>query len=110
MVATLTHGLRPPHAPRHPGRARNRVAHFAYQSAPGPLLAAIDYLSVPASLVGGMLFWNDLPAGQAIAGAILVVVAGLLTLARGPRDVPETRRRWAAALAGALGRPSSASG
>ena len=57
------------------------LLNTAYQSAPAPLLASIDYLSVPGSLLAGALVWNDSPTAQAFAGAAIVVAAGLSSLA-----------------------------
>lgn len=58
------------------------LLNTAYQSAPAAPLATIDYLAVPASLLAGTALLSDLPAWPALAGALLIVFAGITSAAR----------------------------
>ncbi|MBT6094753.1 MAG: DMT family transporter [Rhodospirillaceae bacterium] len=61
----------------------------ALQLAAGAVVSPLKYLSLVWSAVIGYLVWGDMPGALKVAGAALVVVAGLLILYR------ETRRRAA---------------
>jgi drug/metabolite transporter (DMT)-like permease len=57
------------------------LLNLAYHQASAPLLASIDYMSVPGSLMAGAIVWGDLPAPAAFAGGMIVVAAGILSVA-----------------------------
>ncbi len=59
----------------------------ALQLAAGAVVSPLKYLSLVWSAIIGYLVWGDVPDALKVAGAALVVVAGLLILYR------ETRRR-----------------
>lgn len=59
------------------------LLNLAYQQAPASLLASIDYLAVPGSLVGGFLFWSEIPTWQALAGCSVILGAGIVSVGCG---------------------------
>jgi drug/metabolite transporter (DMT)-like permease len=71
------------------------LAHFAalgqllmttaYGRETAPVVAAASYSSIAFTLVLGLIFWSELPDGLALAGAGIVVAAGLV-LAFGRRN------------------------
>lgn len=62
------------------GGAATILLNVAYQNAPAPMLAGIDFLAVPLSVAAGAAMWDQPIALQAAAGCMLVVAAGLLNL------------------------------
>jgi drug/metabolite transporter (DMT)-like permease len=64
------------------GGAATILLNFAYQNAPPPLLAGIDYLAVPFSVAAGAVTWFEPLSYQTAAGCMVVVAAGLLNLGR----------------------------
>jgi drug/metabolite transporter (DMT)-like permease len=75
------------------------VAHFcmilAYVRAPASDLAPMTYVQIIAATVFGFLVFGDLPDGPTVAGALLIVGAGLYVLVRQTRAM---RPRAPAAL------------
>lgn len=61
--------------------------NLAYQAAPAPVLATIDDLAVPGSLVVGALVWGNIPAPYAICSCLIVVGAGVLAMR--PPTIPD---------------------
>nr|WP_305123146.1 DMT family transporter [Roseomonas sp. GC11] len=64
----------------------NGVAHFlfarAFALAPVSVLAPFEYTTLVWGLLLGLLIWGDFPAGSTLAGAGIVVTAGLYNLHR----------------------------
>lgn len=64
----------------------NGVAHFlfarAFALAPVSVLAPFEYTTLVWGLVLGLLIWGDLPALATLAGAAIVIAAGLYNLYR----------------------------
>jgi drug/metabolite transporter (DMT)-like permease len=77
----------------------NGVAHFlfarAFALAPVAVLAPFEYTTLVWGLVLGLLIWGDLPAVTTLAGAAVVIAAGLYNLYR------ERQRARAARFGGA---------
>lgn len=55
--------------------------HFAlaaaYQNAPASLVSPLEYLYLPAAIVGGYLFFDEVPNAMALAGTVIIIMAGL---------------------------------
>ncbi|MEM9900039.1 MAG: DMT family transporter [Pseudomonadota bacterium] len=58
-------------------------AAIAYQNGPPATVAAFDYSYLVFSLIWGALFFSELPDALSLAGLIIIVAAGLLSLPRG---------------------------
>jgi drug/metabolite transporter (DMT)-like permease len=54
----------------------------ALRYAPVALLAPFEYLQLLWSVLFGWLIWSDLPGSTTLAGAVLIIAAGLYTLYR----------------------------
>jgi len=65
------------------------VAHLAitqaYRIAPPPVLAPFDYTTLVWALLWGWIFWNEWPGWITLAGALVVVSAGLYVVYREAR-------------------------
>jgi drug/metabolite transporter (DMT)-like permease len=62
------------------GGAATILLNVAYQNAPAPMLAGIDFLAVPSSVLAGAVMWDQPIVLQAAAGCMVVVAAGLLNV------------------------------
>jgi len=55
--------------------------HFAlaaaYQNAPASLVSPLEYLYLPAAIVGGYLFFDEVPNAMALVGTAIIIMAGL---------------------------------
>ena len=58
------------------------LLNVAYQNAPPPLLASIDYLAVPFCMAAGVVIWSESIGALTAAGCTIVMTAGLLSLSR----------------------------
>jgi drug/metabolite transporter (DMT)-like permease len=65
------------------------LAHFsitqAYRIAPPPVVAPFDYTTLVWALLWGWLLWDELPDMSTLAGALVVVLAGLYVIYRESR-------------------------
>ena len=65
------------------------VAHVAitqaYRIAPPPVLAPLDYTMLVWTLLWGWLWWDEWPSPTTLAGAVVVVLAGLYVVYREAR-------------------------
>lgn len=52
----------------------------AYSHAPTSIIAPLSYAAVPLSGLMDWLFWQQLPGGLAIAGAVLVIASGVVAV------------------------------
>ena len=66
----------------------------AYGMAPTAVIAPINYFAVVLAALWGWLFWNQVPDAWSVAGSVLVIAGGLLTifLARDRRAGPTENR------------------
>lgn len=55
-------------------------AAIAYQNGPPATVAAFDYSYLAFSLIWGAIFFGELPAALSLAGIVVIVVAGFLSL------------------------------
>ena len=53
------------------------LLNLAYSNAPAPLLAGLDFLAVPASMIAGSVLWNQHSSWLAVGGCCVIVIAGL---------------------------------
>ncbi|MEM5476275.1 hypothetical protein [Pacificibacter sp. AS14] len=60
-------------------------AAIAYQNGPPATVAAFDYSYLVFSLIWGGLFFAELPDALSLAGIVVIVVAGFLSLPRRTR-------------------------
>ena len=67
-----------------------RLYTRAYAIAPAAAIAPINYFAVVLAGLWGWLFWGQLPDGWSLAGSVLVILGGLLTmyLARDSSQTP----------------------
>ena len=58
------------------------VIHYAlsaaYQNAPSSILGPLEYIYMPLAVIGGLLFFDEIPNKTALLGITIVVVAGLI--------------------------------
>jgi drug/metabolite transporter (DMT)-like permease len=58
------------------------IMHFAlasaYQNAPASLVAPLEYLYLPLTILGGYFFFDEIPQSSAIAGIGIIIAAGLI--------------------------------
>jgi len=58
------------------------VMHFAmsaaYQNAPSSLIAPLEYTYLPIAVVGGYIFYNEIPNTMAFIGLTIIIIAGLV--------------------------------
>jgi len=57
-------------------------AAIAYQNGPPATVAAFDYSYLVFSLIWGAIFFGEMPAALALAGIVIIVAAGFLSLPR----------------------------
>lgn len=60
-------------------------AAIAYQNGPPATVAAFDYSYLAFSLIWGAIFFGEMPAALSLAGIVVIVVAGFLSLPRTER-------------------------
>ncbi len=63
-------------------------AAIAYQNGPPATVAAFDYSYLVFSLIWGATFFGELPAALALAGIVIIVAAGFLSLPRREKLAP----------------------
>lgn len=58
------------------------VIHYAlsaaYQNAPAGLLGPLEYIYLPIAILGGYLFYDEIPNLTAFVGIIIIIAAGLI--------------------------------
>lgn len=57
-----------------------------YSTAPAGLIGPFTYTSVVFSFGYGWLFWNEIPTGYTVAGAALIILAGVMVLRGGKAE------------------------
>nr|CAA6830928.1 MAG: Unknown protein [uncultured Thiotrichaceae bacterium] len=50
----------------------------AYQNAPASLVAPLEYLYMPLAILGGYVFFDEIPHATAIVGIVIIISAGLI--------------------------------
>ena len=58
---------------------------FAYREAEANLVASFEYTGLIWAIIWGLVIWGDVPRATTLAGAVLIVGAGLVALAAGGR-------------------------
>lgn len=62
--------------------AASLLMHFAlaaaYQNAPGSLVGPLEYLYLPIAVIGGYLFFDEIPKLSALVGIAIIITAGLI--------------------------------
>ena len=62
--------------------AASLLMHFAlaaaYQNAPGSLVGPLEYLYLPIAVIGGYVFFDEVPEIYALIGIAIIVIAGLI--------------------------------
>lgn len=53
---------------------------IAYQNGPSSMIGTFDFAYVGFAVLWGVLLFNDLPDGVSVAGMVLIVVAGIMSL------------------------------
>jgi drug/metabolite transporter (DMT)-like permease len=64
------------------GGSATLLLNLAYSSAPAPLLASLDFLAVPGSMVAGSVLWDQQLSWIAACGCAVIVIAGLSNAVR----------------------------
>lgn len=62
----------------------------AYRSAPAAQVGPFTYLTVVFAASVGWMFWDEVPDGLSLLGALLVVAGGVFTIRRAGRYAPTT--------------------
>ena len=55
---------------------------FSYRSVAPSILAPIEYIGIPSSIILGWLFFSETPLDQLFPGALLIVLAGVIIIRR----------------------------
>ncbi|MFK7976129.1 MAG: DMT family transporter [Halioglobus sp.] len=63
----------------------------AYGLAPAATIAPINYFAVPLAGIWGWMFWGQVPDGWSLAGGLLVITGGILTLVFAQQSRSESR-------------------
>lgn len=64
----------------------------AYGMAPAAVIAPINYFAVPLAGLWGWVFWAQVPDGWSLAGGLLVIAGGLLTIIFAQKSRDDTER------------------
>lgn len=64
------------------GGSATLLLNLAYSSSPAPLLASLDFLAVPGSMIAGSVLWDQHPSWIAAGGCAVIVTAGLSNAVR----------------------------
>jgi len=50
----------------------------AYQNAPASILGPLEYVYLPLAVVGGYIFYDEIPNLMALTGILIIIIAGLI--------------------------------
>lgn len=60
----------------------------AFKWAPPAIIAPLDYLALVIAMIGGYVFWREIPNAWSFSGAAIIVICGLYIVWRENRHLP----------------------